>query len=99
LEDVVIPPEILEKIKIFQTDFDQALSGIDPSALREVLITTPSETWADVGGLDEAKIRLQEAVEWPLKFPNIYRHLRAHPPKGILLFGLPGTGKRFWPKL
>jgi transitional endoplasmic reticulum ATPase len=93
LEEEVIPLEVLEKLKIFQADFDQALAGIDPSALREVLITTPSETWMDVGGLDEAKTRLQEAVEWPLKFPNIYQHLRAHSPKGILLFGLPGTGK------
>ncbi len=93
LEEEVIPLEVLEKLKIFQADFDQALAGIDPSALREVLITTPSETWMDVGGLDEAKTRLQEAVEWPLKFPNIYKHLRAHSPKGILLFGLPGTGK------
>ncbi|KAF5428935.1 transitional endoplasmic reticulum ATPase, partial [Candidatus Methanophagaceae archaeon] len=74
-------------------DFKTALNSIEPSALREVLISTPTETWGDIGGLDNAKQALQEAVEWPLKYPNIHQYLNAKPVKGILLYGLPGTGK------
>jgi transitional endoplasmic reticulum ATPase len=88
-----VPPEVLENLTVTQSDFEKALKGIEPSALREVLITTPNETWDDVGGLDEAKQVLQETVEWPLKYPHIFEHLRAKVPKGILIYGLPGTGK------
>ncbi|WP_457556849.1 CDC48 family AAA ATPase [Candidatus Harpocratesius sp.] len=93
LDEEIIPPEVLEKLHISQDDFLTALNTIEPSALREVLISTPSETWNDVGGLDEAKRELQEAVEWPLKYPNIFNYLQAEVPKGILLYGFPGTGK------
>ncbi len=93
LDEEVISPEILEKLNISYNDFEIALANIEPSALREVLISTPTETWDDVGGLENAKQALQEAVEWPLKFPNIHKFLNAKPVKGILLYGLPGTGK------
>ncbi len=91
--DEPVPTEILDKIKITQEDFRDALREIEPSALREVLITTPSETWEDVGGLERAKQELREAVEWPLKYPNTFKHMNAKPPTGILLYGPPGTGK------
>jgi len=93
LDEEVIPPEILEKLNITYDDFEIALNSIEPSALREVLISTPIETWDDIGGLNNAKQALQEAVEWPLKYPNIHKYLNAKPVKGILLYGLPGTGK------
>jgi len=93
LDEQIIPIHFLEQIIITQDDFEKALNSIEPSALREVLITTPSETWNDIGGLDEPKQILQESVEWPIKFPNLFKHLNAKPPKGILLWGLPGTGK------
>lgn len=93
LDESVIPPEILQRLNITQDDFLQAATTIEPSALREVMITTPTETWEDIGGLSEAKRALREAVEWPLLYPNIYKELKAKPSKGILLFGLPGTGK------
>lgn len=88
-----IPAEILNKIQITMEDFNQALTSIEPSALREVLITTPKETWDDVGGLEDAKQQLKEIIEWPLKYPNLYKHMNSKPPNGILLFGPPGTGK------
>ncbi len=91
--DEPVPPEILEKIKITHEDFVDALREIEPSGLREVLITTPTETWEDVGGLENAKQELREAVEWPLKYPNTFKHMQAKPPSGILLYGPPGTGK------
>ena len=93
LDEEVISPEVLEKLIITQIDFEHALSNIEPSALREVLISTPTESWGDVGGLNDAKQALQEAVEWPLKYPNIHKYFNAKPVKGILLYGLPGTGK------
>jgi transitional endoplasmic reticulum ATPase len=73
--------------------FTRSLSSIEPSALREVLIIQPTETWDDVGGLEEAKQQLREVIEWPLKFPELYSHLNAKPPNGILMHGPPGTGK------
>ncbi|TFG18961.1 MAG: AAA family ATPase [Promethearchaeota archaeon] len=91
--DEEIPTEVLESLTVTKEDFDSALTEVEPSALREVFIQTPPETWDDVGGLEEAKQLLRETIEWPLKYPNIYKHLDAKPPRGILLFGLPGTGK------
>ena len=88
-----IPPEVLNNLQINMVKFENALNGIEPSALREVLITQPTETWDDVGGLEETKLQLREVIEWPLKYPELYRHLNSKPPNGILLFGPPGTGK------
>ncbi len=91
--DKPIPPEILGDLQIKMKNFETALNGIEPSALREVLISQPTETWDDIGGLKEAKQQLKEIIEWPLKFPQLYNHLNSKPPNGILLFGPPGTGK------
>ena len=91
--DKPIPAEILSDIQIKMKHFRSALSSIEPSALREVLIIQPTETWDDVGGLEEAKQQLREVIEWPLKYPELYGHLKSNPPNGILLYGPPGTGK------
>ncbi|MBN1802639.1 MAG: CDC48 family AAA ATPase [Candidatus Lokiarchaeota archaeon] len=91
--DKPIPNEVLNDIQIKMNHFTSALSSIEPSALREVLIIQPTETWDDVGGLEEAKQQLREVIEWPLKYPMLYAHLNSNPPNGILLYGLPGTGK------
>ncbi|MFX0035533.1 MAG: CDC48 family AAA ATPase [Candidatus Hermodarchaeota archaeon] len=91
--DKPIPPEILMELQIKMKSFDTARTSIEPSALREVLITQPTETWEDIGGLDDAKQQLKEVIEWPLRYPNLYKHLNSKPPNGILLFGPPGTGK------
>ena len=88
-----IPAEILNKISVTMNDFMEALRDVEPSAMREVLVEVPSVKWDDVGGLKEAKLELQEAVEWPLKYSEIFEHMDARPPKGILLYGPPGTGK------
>jgi transitional endoplasmic reticulum ATPase len=88
-----IPEEILIKLEINLDHFLSALNTIEPSALREVLISKPSETWDDVGGLDNAKQQLREIIEWPLKYPKFYKYMNSNYPKGILLYGLPGTGK------
>jgi len=88
-----IPQEILEKLIVSQEDFDNALKVVRPSAMREVLVETPNIGWDDVGGLDEIKRELKEAVEWPLKFADSFKRLGIRPSRGILLYGPPGTGK------
>ena len=92
-DDEEIPEEVLKKIIVTKDDFKSALKEIQPSALREVLVQVPDVKWDDVGGLDEAKQELQEAVEWPLKYPETFQKLGVRPPKGTLLYGVPGTGK------
>jgi transitional endoplasmic reticulum ATPase len=92
-EEEAIPKGILEKLKIAQKDFREALKVVRPSALREVLIEKPSTKWTDIGGLEEVKQELIEAVEWPLKHPGSFKRMGVRPPKGILLYGAPGTGK------
>ena len=92
-DDEEIPEEVLKKIIVTKDDFKSALKEIQPSALREVLVQVPDVKWDDVGGLDEAKQELQEAVEWPLKYPDTFQKLGVRPPKGTLLYGVPGTGK------
>ncbi|MFX1339500.1 MAG: CDC48 family AAA ATPase [Promethearchaeota archaeon] len=96
--DAPIPQEILQNLKIKMIHFLDALTGIEPSALREVFITKPSETWDDVGGLEDAKQQLREIIEWPLKYSKFYNYMKSRPPNGILLFGLPGTGKTLMAK-
>ncbi|MFX0021865.1 MAG: CDC48 family AAA ATPase [Candidatus Hermodarchaeota archaeon] len=91
--DKPIPLEVLKELQIKKENFDSARTSIEPSALREVLISQPTETWDDIGGLQDAKQQLQEVIEWPLKYPELYSHLNSKPPSGILLFGPPGTGK------
>ena len=88
-----IPPQILEKLVITAQDFTDALKVVRPSAMREVLVETPNVDWNSVGGLDDVKRELKEAVEWPMKHPEGFKRLNVRPPKGVLLYGPPGTGK------
>ncbi len=92
-QDETIPKEILEKLMITRSDFKEALKVVRPSALREVLVETPNIKWVDIGGLEEVRQEIIEAVEWPLKHPEAFKRLGVKPPKGILLYGAPGTGK------
>jgi transitional endoplasmic reticulum ATPase len=88
-----ISQEILNQLKISQEDFDEALKVVRPSAMREVLVETPTTKWKDIGGVEDVKRDLKEAVEWPLKFPASFTRMGITPPKGVLLYGPPGTGK------
>lgn len=93
LQQEKISSEILQKIKISEDDFKEALKEVRPSALREVLVQVPNVTWEDVGGLDSLKEELKEAIEWPLKHKDAFQYVDVTSPKGILLYGPPGTGK------
>ena len=92
-EDEPIPKEVLEKLIIKQEDFTDALKIVRPSALREVLIEIPNIKWEQIGGMEKVKQELKEAVEWPLKNPDAFKRMGVSPPRGILLYGAPGTGK------
>jgi len=93
IEEERIPPEILEKMEVNVDDFVSGFREVTPTAMREVYIEIPSVHWEDVGGLDEVKQSLREAVEWPIKRPETFTNMGITPPKGILLYGPPGCGK------
>ncbi|MEM0480609.1 MAG: CDC48 family AAA ATPase [Candidatus Aenigmatarchaeota archaeon] len=92
-EEEEIPKEVLEKLFVTKEDFEYALKIVQPSAMREVFVEVPKVRWQDIGGLEEVKQALREAVEWPLKYRKYYEALGIKPPRGILLYGPPGTGK------
>ena len=93
LEDEKIPPETLDKLIVNGEDFQRALIEVTPSGMREVFIENPDVKWEEVGGLRDVKRELQEAVEWPMKYPALYDKLGHKMPRGILLHGPSGTGK------
>ncbi|WP_165693599.1 MULTISPECIES: CDC48 family AAA ATPase [Archaeoglobus] len=93
LNEDEIPIELLESIRVTWDDFMDALREIEPSAMREVFVEIPKVTWNDVGGLEDVKREIIEAVEWPLKYPEKFKKFGIKPPKGVLLYGPPGTGK------
>ena len=93
LEEEKLSPETLDKLIVNNDDFTKALVEVTPSGMREVFIESPDVQWDDVGGLKEVKQELQEAVEWPMKYPGLYDKLGHTMPRGILLHGPSGTGK------
>lgn len=88
-----IPYETLMKLEVTMDNFFEAMKEVEPSAIREVFVEVPNVKWDDVGGLEDIKEELKEAVEWPLKHSNVFKKANTNPPKGILLYGKPGTGK------
>src|SRR5688500_12323996 len=93
LEAQTIPAAVLESLSVTRDDFIEALKRVQPSAMREVMVQVPNIGWDDIGGLDEAQLKLREGVELPLKHPDAFRRLGIRPAKGFLLYGPPGTGK------
>jgi len=93
-----IPYELLLELEVTMDDFMEALKEVEPSAIREVFIEIPDVKWSDVGGLEEAKRVLMETIEWPLQYPEVFGKANTSPSKGILLTGVPGTGKTLMAK-
>jgi transitional endoplasmic reticulum ATPase len=93
LEDEKLAPETLDKLIVSMNDFENAIRDVMPSAMREVYLESPDIPWSAIGGLEEVKRELQEAVEWPLRYPSLYKELNHTLTKGILLHGPSGTGK------
>jgi transitional endoplasmic reticulum ATPase len=93
IEEDKLQPEFLNRLQVTMEDFENALKDVYPSAMREVYLETPDVHWSDIGGLESIKKELQEAVEWPLKYPDLYTTIGYSMPKGVLLYGPSGTGK------
>ena len=93
LESDEIDADVLNSIQITETDFKQAMKGIEPSALREVFVEVPDVEWDQVGGLEDTKERLRETIQWPLEYPEVFEELDMQAAKGVLMYGPPGTGK------
>uniref|UniRef100_A0A1I8IKM9 Fidgetin-like protein 1 n=1 Tax=Macrostomum lignano TaxID=282301 RepID=A0A1I8IKM9_9PLAT len=87
-------PELSEAAALVQED--ERLRGLDvklvETILREVMDSAPSIGWDDIAGLEFAKATIKEIIVFPMLRPDIFTGIRG-PPKGLLLFGPPGTGK------
>lgn len=88
-----IPYETLMELEVTMDDFMEAFKDIEPSAMREVFTEVPDVKWDDVGGLNEIKKKIIEVIEWPIKYPELFKRTNTKPLKGIMLYGAPGTGK------
>ncbi|MFB6145882.1 MAG: AAA family ATPase [Candidatus Nanohaloarchaea archaeon] len=91
--DEEIPSEVMEKLKVDPQAMTEGIRKVEPSAMREVMVEVPKVSWDDIGGLESTKEQLQEMVEWPQKYPERFDRMGIDVPRGILLYGLPGTGK------
>eukprot|EP01116_Phalansterium_solitarium_P022399 TRINITY_DN7385_c0_g1_i1.p1 TRINITY_DN7385_c0_g1~~TRINITY_DN7385_c0_g1_i1.p1 ORF type:complete len:797 (+),score=223.51 TRINITY_DN7385_c0_g1_i1:46-2436(+) len=91
-------PPSLESLVVSADDFRAALTDVRPSAMREVVIDVPRVRWEDIGGNADVKQKLREAIEWPLKRPDVFLRMGVKPPKGILLYGPPGCSKTLMAK-
>ncbi|NXJ12108.1 SPAT5 protein, partial [Odontophorus gujanensis] len=85
--------EVAGSVMIAFNDFLQGMKDVRPSAMREVAVDVPKVSWSDIGGLEDVKLKLKQAVEWPLKHPDSFIRMGIQPPKGVLLYGPPGCSK------
>jgi len=88
-----VPSEILNSIRIQNSDFTDAMKEIIPTALREFYVEPSNIKWDDIGGLDKEKGILVDNFLSPLKFPDRFSKMGVKPARGALLFGPPGCGK------
>ena len=93
LQTQEIPYEKVSSLEVRMSHFMAALMEIEPSAIREVFVEIPDVAWEDVGGLEDIKQELFNAVQWPLQHPELFERYAIQPPKGIMLHGPSGTGK------
>ena len=91
--DEEIPSEILEQLVVGRDAMVDGMRNVEPSQMREVMVEIPEVSWEDIGGLQQTKDRLQEMVEWPQRYPDRFEKMGIEVPKGILMYGMPGTGK------
>ncbi|MFC6872987.1 AAA family ATPase [Halobellus marinus] len=83
----------ITNLAVTRADVEAAMAAVEPSAMREYVAESPTTTFADVGGLSEAKRTLERAVTWPLTYGPLFDAAGTDPPTGVLLHGPPGTGK------
>jgi len=76
-----------------QSDFELALADVVATSMRQVDIEIPNVALDAVGGLEDAKRQLTDNILWPIEAPELYRHFKVNPARGLILHGPPGTGK------
>uniref|UniRef100_A0A915J0A0 AAA+ ATPase domain-containing protein n=1 Tax=Romanomermis culicivorax TaxID=13658 RepID=A0A915J0A0_ROMCU len=74
-------------------ELNEAFGRIRPSNMRQIYTEVPKVFWNDIGGQQELKEQLRQAIEWPLKHAEAFRRLGISPPKGVLMYGPPGCSK------
>ncbi|KAK6532342.1 AAA+-type ATPase [Arthrobotrys megalospora] len=82
-----------DSLSISADDFETALKETKPSAIKDIVLELPETKWSDIGGQQDVKQKLKEAVEWPLRHPEVFQRLGGQPRKGLLLYGPPGCSK------
>lgn len=92
------PSNTDETLMVTLQDLKTGLSMVKPSVIREITLEVPKVYWSDIGGQEAIKQRLKEAIEWPLKQPEIFKKFGIRPPKGLLLYGPPGCSKTLMAK-
>ncbi|KAI3896733.1 hypothetical protein MKW98_009586 [Papaver atlanticum] len=93
LVDFMDDPRILNSMYITNEHFHTSLRKTNPSTLRETSVEVPKVSWEDIGGLDTVKRELQETVQYPVEYPEMFKKFRMSPSKGVLFYGPPGCGK------
>ncbi|WP_435347589.1 CDC48 family AAA ATPase [Haloarchaeobius sp. HRN-SO-5] len=93
LEQEEIDAEVLENLRVTESDFKEAMKSVKPSAMREVFVEVPDVTWDEVGGLEDTKERLRETIQWPLDYGDVFEAMDLEAARGVLMYGPPGTGK------
>jgi 26S proteasome regulatory subunit T2 len=84
--------QVLSVVGILQDEVDPMVSVMKVEK-------APLESYADIGGLDAQIQEIKEAVELPLTHPELYEDIGIRPPKGVILYGEPGTGKTLLAKV
>ncbi|KAE8708117.1 26S protease regulatory subunit 4 [Hibiscus syriacus] len=83
---ILMHNKVLSVVGLLQDDVDPMVSVMKVEK-------APLESYADIGGLDAQIQEIKEAVELPLTHPELYEDIGIKPPKGVILYGEPGTGK------
>ncbi|KAL7318372.1 hypothetical protein PS15m_004600 [Mucor circinelloides] len=81
------------EVYVSMLDFTSAFATVGPSMQRGFQVQVDKMKWDDVGGLEDVKKKLKQAVEWPLLYKDSFSRLGLKPPRGILLYGPPGCSK------
>lgn len=88
-----LPYNKLAELQVAMADFMLGFQSVEPSAIREVFVEVPNVRWDDVGGHEEIKQKLREAITWPILYQPLFDQAKVKPPRGLLLAGPPGCGK------
>jgi len=93
IEGDTIDADVLGSLAVSSENFDDARKRVNPSSLRECVVSIPNVTWEDIGGLEDVKAELQETIMYPILYGNLYKQYHTTPSTGVLFYGPPGCGK------